>query len=319
LATDAVGDLSAGVIAGDPRAVARALSAVADGTPDGAGLGAVLRSRTGRAMVVGITGPPGAGKSTLVDRLATHYRASKRLVGIIAVDPSSPFTGGAILGDRIRMQNMATDPGIFIRSMAARGNLGGLARATVDAVAILDAAGYDTIIIETVGVGQDEIDIVKTADVTAVVLVPGMGDDIQAIKAGIMEIGDVFVINKADREGVLRTERELESLLSISDRPDGWKPPIVKTVATEDSGLDALAAAISSYRDYTKEHSANSGNRRAAVAEHRIIEMLRDRLLKIALEIGVSPGEMRRLAEAVAERRRDPYSVVEEIIERIGI
>ncbi len=183
----------------------------------------------------------------------------------------------------------------------------------------MDAAGYDTIIIETVGVGQDEIDIVKTADVTAVVLVPGMGDDIQAIKAGIMEIGDVFVINKADRDGVLRTEREIETLLSISERPDGWTPPIVKTVATEDSGLDALAAAISSYRDYTKEHRAESGDRRAGIAEHRIVEMLRDRLLKIALEKGVGSGELRRLAKDVSERRRDPYSVVEDIIEKIGI
>jgi LAO/AO transport system kinase len=274
---------------------------------------------TGKALVIGITGSPGAGKSTLVDRLAGYYRAKDYSVGIIAVDPSSPFTGGAILGDRIRMQSMATDPGIFIRSMAARGYLGGLARATVDAVAILDAAGYNKIIIETVGVGQDEIDIVKTADVTVVVLVPGMGDDIQAIKAGIMEIGDVFAINKADREGVLRTERELETLLSISERPDGWKPPIVKTVATEDKGLDALAEAISSYADFTGAHREQFKSRRASVAEHRIIEMLRDRLLKIALSKSVGGDELRAMAQSVADRSRDPYSVVDEIIERLEI
>jgi LAO/AO transport system kinase len=202
--------------------------------------------------------------------------------------------------------------------MAARGYLGGLARATVDAVAILDAAGYNKVIIETVGVGQDEVDIVKTADVTVVVLVPGMGDDIQAIKAGIMEIGDVFAINKADREGVLRTERELETLLSISERPDGWKPPIIKTVATEDKGLEALAEAISSYADFTGSHREQFENRRASVAEHRIIEMLRDRLLKIALSKSVGDGELRAMAESVADRTRDPYSVVDEIIERLG-
>src|SRR5262245_426940 len=231
------------VLAGDKRAIARAISAVEDGSPGRTDLLKQLFSHTGKALIVGITGSPGAGKSTLVDRLAAHYRAKGETVAIVAVDPSSPFTGGAILGDRIRMQSMATDPGIFIRSMAARGNSGGLARATADAVAILDAAGYNKVIVETVGVGQDEIDIVKTADVTVVVLVPGMGDDIQAIKAGIMEIGDVFVINKADREGTLRTERELESLLSISERADGWRPSVVKTIATENGGTDVLAAA----------------------------------------------------------------------------
>ncbi|HEX8685914.1 MAG TPA: methylmalonyl Co-A mutase-associated GTPase MeaB, partial [Pyrinomonadaceae bacterium] len=197
------------ILAGDPRAVARAISVVEDGA---AGAGELMKSvfrHTGRGLVVGITGSPGAGKSSLVDKLAGLYRSRGERVGIVAVDPSSPFSGGAILGDRIRMQQLGLDPGVFIRSMATRGNLGGLARATVDAVAILDAAGFEKVIVETVGVGQDEVEIVKTADVSVVVLVPGMGDDIQAIKAGIMEIGDVFVINKADRDGVLRTEKEL--------------------------------------------------------------------------------------------------------------
>lgn len=303
----------------DKRSVARAISAIEDARPESLELLKEIFPHTGKALVIGITGAPGSGKSTLVNRLAAHYRTKDDLVGIIAVDPSSPFTGGAILGDRIRMQAMATDPGIFIRSMASRGYLGGLARATVDAVAILDAAGYNKIIIETVGVGQDEIDIVKTADVTVVVLVPGMGDDIQAIKAGIMEIGDVFAINKADREGVLRTERELETLLSISERPDGWKPLIVKTVATEDKGLESLADAIDSYADFTRSHREQSESRRASVAEHRIIEMLRDRLLKIALSKGISEDDLRAMAQSVADRRRDPYSVVDEIIERLAI
>lgn len=307
------------ILTGDKLAIARAISAVEDARPESTNLLKEIFPHTGKALIVGITGAPGAGKSTLVDRLAAHYRANGDTVGIIAVDPSSPFTGGAILGDRIRMQNMATDPGIFIRSMAARGHLGGLARATVDAVAILDAAGYDKLIIETVGVGQDEIDIVKTATVTVVVLVPGMGDDIQAIKAGIMEIGDVFAINKADREGVLRTEREVETLLSISERPDGWTPPIVKTVATEDKGLDELATAIASYAEFVGSQSQPSNGRRAGVAEHRIIELLRDRLLRAALEKSVSQTELRAMAESVADRRRDPYSVVDEIMARLGI
>lgn len=308
-----------GILSGDKLAIARAISAVEDARPDSTELLKELFPHTGKALIIGVTGAPGAGKSTLVDKLAALYRASGDTVGIIAVDPSSPFTGGAILGDRIRMQNLATDPGIFIRSMAARGHLGGLARATVDSVAILDAAGYDKLIIETVGVGQDEIDIVKTATVTVVVLVPGMGDDIQAIKAGIMEIGDVFAINKADREGVLRTERELESLLSISERPDGWTPKIVKTVATEDKGLDELAKAIASYAEFVGTRSQPSNGRRADVAEHRIIELLRDRLLRVALEKSVSQTELRAMAESVADRRRDPYSVVDEIMARMGI
>jgi LAO/AO transport system kinase len=307
------------ILSGDKRSIARGISTVEDAQAEATALLKEIFPHTGKALVVGITGAPGAGKSTLVDRLAAVYRAGGERVGIIAVDPSSPFTGGAILGDRIRMQGMAMDPGIFIRSMAARGNLGGLARATVDAVAILDAAGYNKVIIETVGVGQDEVDIVKTADVTVVVLVPGMGDDIQAIKAGIMEIGDIFAINKADRDGVLRTERELEQLLSIAERPDGWKPPIVKTVATENNGLDALADAIASYHGFVTSHPDETANRRALVAEHRIIELLRDRLLRVALGERVSREELRRQAAAVADRHRDPYSVVDEIIARLGL
>src|SRR5437773_415302 len=225
------------VSAGDPNAVARASSEVEDGAEGAAELMKAIFPRTGRALVVGMTGAPGAGKSSLVDKLALLYRQRGERVGIVAVDPSSPFSGGAILGDRIRMQALGLDEGVFIRSMATRGNLGGLARATVDAVAILDAAGYSKIIVETVGVGQDEVEIIKAADVSIVVLVPGMGDDIQAIKAGIMEIGDIFVINKADRDGVYATEKELESLLSLSSREDGWHPAIVKTVATESKGV----------------------------------------------------------------------------------
>ena len=301
------------VIAGDTRAVARAISKVEDGSGDAAQLMKEIFQHTGRGLVVGITGAPGAGKSSLVDKLALLYRNRNERVGIVAVDPSSPFSGGAILGDRIRMQALGLDRGVFIRSMATRGNLGGLARATVDAVSILDAAGYSKIVVETVGVGQDEVEIVKAADVSVVVLVPGMGDDIQAIKAGIMEIGDIFVINKADREGVYSTEKELEALLSLSSREDGWQPPIIKTVATENKGIDDLAAAIESYRDF--HFKADFGTeRRRAIARWRILELLRERLLARTLASNSASDTLDRLAEEVATRRRDPYSAVEELI-----
>jgi LAO/AO transport system kinase len=301
------------VLAGEPRAVARAISLVEDGAEGAAALMRAVFPHTGRGLVVGITGSPGAGKSSLVDKLAALYRARGERVGIVAVDPSSPFSGGAILGDRIRMQALGLDPGVFIRSMATRGNLGGLARATVDAVAILDAAGFEKVVVETVGVGQDEVEIVKTADVSVVVLVPGMGDDIQAIKAGIMEIGDVFVINKADRDGVLRTEKELEALLGLAHRPDGWSPPIVKTVATENRGLEELSAAIESYREFQRSSSGAHG-RRGAVARWRILELLRERLLARALERDGTRARLESLAEEVAGKRRDPYSAVEELL-----
>lgn len=304
------------IISGDARAVARAISKVEDGSRDASELMKAVFPRTGRATVVGITGAPGAGKSTLVDKLALSYRESGERIGIVAVDPSSPFSGGAILGDRIRMQTLGLDKDVFIRSMATRGNLGGLARATMDAVAILDAAGYSKVIVETVGVGQDEVEIVKTADVSVVVLVPGMGDDIQAIKAGIMEIGDIFVINKADREGVLRTEKELEALLSLAMRPDAWQPPIVKTVATENKGVKDLVEAIARYREFQQTAEA-SLERRQSIARWRILELLRERLLAQTLDKDSASERLDALAAEVAQKKRDPYSAVEEMMKAV--
>jgi LAO/AO transport system kinase len=229
---------------GDTRALSRIITRVENRTPDSLSLLQELFAHSGKAQILGITGSPGAGKSTLVDRLAQAYRQRGNMLAIVAIDPSSPFTGGAILGDRIRMQTQGIDPGVYIRSMATRGHLGGLATATADVVTVLDAAGKNPIMVETVGVGQDEIDIVKLADVSVVVLVPGMGDDVQALKAGIMEIGDIFVINKCDRPGVDKMERAVLATLSLAHRADGWETPVVKTVATEGRGIDELVETI---------------------------------------------------------------------------
>ena len=300
------------LFAGETRAVARAITKVENGADGAAALMKAVFPKTGNALIIGITGSPGAGKSSLVDKLALHYKNQGDKIGIICVDPSSPFSGGAILGDRIRMATLGLDKNVFIRSMATRGNLGGLARATVDAVAILDAAGFDKIIVETVGVGQDEVEIVKTADVSVVVLVPGMGDDIQAIKAGIMEIGDVFVINKADREGVLRTQKELESLLSLAHRPDFWMPPIVRTIAPENKGIEDLSAAIESYYEFQKK--GENLERRKAIAKWRLLELLQERLLNDVLDRNGTSEKLDRLALEIAEKKNNPYSAVEDIL-----
>jgi LAO/AO transport system kinase len=297
---------------GEPRAVARAITRTENGGAQAAEIMKAVYPHTGKALIIGITGSPGAGKSSLVDKLALFYKNKGERVGIVAVDPSSPFSGGAILGDRIRMATLGLDKNVFIRSMATRGNLGGLSRATVDAVAILDAAGFDKIIVETVGVGQDEVEIVKTADVSVVVLVPGMGDDIQAIKAGIMEIGDVFVINKADREGVLRTEKELEALLSLAHRPDFWNPPIIKTVATESKGIEDLSKAIESYNEFQK--TGENLERRTSIARWRLLELLREKLLADVLSKNGTSEKLDELAIGIAEKRNDPYSAIEEIL-----
>lgn len=297
---------------GDVRSVARTITKIENASSDAAELMKAIFPHTGNALIIGITGAPGAGKSSLVDKLALFYKNKGERIGIIAVDPSSPFSGGAILGDRIRMSTLGLDRNIFIRSMATRGNLGGLSRATVDAVAVLDAAGYDKIIVETVGVGQDEVEIVKTADVSVVVLVPGMGDDIQAIKAGIMEIGDVFVINKADREGVLRTEKELQALLELAHRHDFWNPPIVKTVATETKGIEDLSKAIESYYEFQK--SGENLARRTAIAKWRLLALLQEKLLADVLSKNGSSEKLEKLAQEVAEKKTNPYSAVEEIL-----
>jgi len=300
---------------GDPRALARAISAVENRAPGWSDLLKALFPYTGKARVIGLTGAPGAGKSTLVDQLAKHYRRENQSVGIIAVDPSSPYTGGAILGDRIRMQDHYADPGIFIRSMATRGSLGGLARATADATTVLDASGRDVVMIETVGVGQDEIDIVRLADVTIVILVPGMGDDVQTIKAGIMEIADIFVINKSDHSGAERVEREIRAMQSLATRNDRWIPPIVKTVANSGEGTAELAAAITSYETYLKKENL-AFKKNVENWQERLIEMLREALLEKA-RTQVSAETLERYAAEIADHKRDPYSLVEEIVQDV--
>jgi LAO/AO transport system kinase len=300
---------------GDPRALARAISVVENRLAGWSDLLKALFPYTGHARVLGLTGSPGAGKSTLVDQLARHYRQQNSTVGIIAVDPTSPYTGGAILGDRIRMQEHSTDPGMFIRSMATRGSLGGLARATADVTTVLDASGRDLILIETVGVGQDEVDIVRVADITVVILVPGMGDDVQTIKAGIMEIADIFVINKSDHEGAERVEREIRTTQSLAKRVDRWMPPIVKTVASKGEGIGELAAAIAAYDKYLRKEDL-AIKRNTQHWEQRLVEMLREVLLERALT--QIDGELPRYAREIAEHRRDPYTLVEEIVGRLG-
>lgn len=301
---------------GEPRALARAISIVENRRPESADLLKALFPHTGHARILGLTGPPGAGKSTLVDQLAKHYRKENQTVGIIAVDPTSPYTGGAILGDRIRMQDHYSDPGIFIRSMATRGSLGGLARTTADVTTVFEASGRDYILIETVGVGQDEVDIVRLADITIVILVPGMGDDVQTIKAGIMEIADIFVINKSDREGAERVEREIRAMQSLETRKDGWTPPVVKTVASEGTGTKELAAAIADYEAYIKKENLLF-QKSVENWRERLVEMLRDAMLERA-RAQIDSTSLDRYAAEIAEHKRDPYSLVEEIVGKAG-
>jgi LAO/AO transport system kinase len=307
-------DLAARVLAGDARAVARAISLVEDEDPEGADLIRRIYPETGKAYLVGITGPPGAGKSTLVDRLTTKIRSGGQTVGVIAVDPTSPFTGGAILGDRVRMGIHAADHGVFIRSMATRGHLGGLARATTDVALVLDAAGKDVVIIETIGVGQDEVEIVRTADVSIVMLVPGTGDEVQALKAGLMEIADIFVVNKADREGADPLVQSIRGMLSLQTfAPGDWRPPILKTQATADVGTSELWTEIQRFREHSPDARVK---RQRARQEHRLRELLSQRYLEQVDQV-LPPGELARVVDRIASRDIDPYSATTDIMTRV--
>ena len=312
----AVKDLVERVCSGDVRALARAISLVENDAPEAVEVLSCCFPHIGRALRIGVTGSPGAGKSTLVDRLTRAYRAADTRVGIVAVDPSSPFTGGAILGDRIRIQERIGDNGLYVRSMATRGSLGGLARTTADVAQVIEASGKDLVLIETVGVGQGEVDIVRLADVTVVVMVPGMGDDVQSIKAGIMEIADIFVINKSDREGAENVEKEIRALQSLAMRHDGWTPPIVKTVASQGEGIAELASAVEQYEAYLRKEN-RALKKSVENWQERLVEMLRDTMLEKARQ-QLGDGQLGRLAAEVAEHKRDPYTLVEEIAGKAG-
>jgi len=312
-------ELVSRILQGDIRAAARLMSMIENGLPEAVSALKALYPHTGRAYVVGITGPPGSGKSTLVDQLTEALRKEGKTVGIVAVDPTSPFTGGAILADRIRMQRHSLDPEVFIRSMATRGHLGGLARATNDVVDVLDALGKAFILVETVGVGQDEVEVVKTAYTSIVVAVPGLGDEIQVIKAGVLEIGDLFVVNKADREGAARTVKELEMMLSLAPaKKEDWKPRIYRTVATTGQGIPELLQGILEHQSYEVSEGLKEQKKRERSAQV-FLELLRERLTHRVLEKVRKNGALEDLVGKIAKRELDPYSAVEEVLRRVGL
>ena len=305
------------VLDGDIRAAARMMRDIDDGRPHAVEELKRLYPHTGKAYIIGITGPPGAGKSTLVDQLTASFRKKGKRVGVVAIDPSSPFTGGAILGDRIRMNRHASDEGVFIRSLATRGALGGLSRSTSDVGLVMDAMGMEVIIIETVGVGQDEVDIVKTAHTTCVVMVPGLGDDIQAIKAGILEIGDVFVVNKSDRDGADRTARELTTMLEMRNAPEGsWNPQVIKTEAQRGTGMDELSGEILAHRDFLFTSGLIAGFVRERNKRH-FLDILRDGLYRHAMEFMGRDGMLETVVDGLGNNTLDPYSAAEAVIARM--
>ena len=302
------------VLSGDIRAAARLMRDIDDNRPEAVEELKLLYSNTGKAYIIGITGPPGAGKSTLVDQLTASFRKVGKKVGVVAIDPTSPFTGGAILGDRIRMNRHSCDEGVFIRSLATRGALGGLSRSTSDVALVMDALGMDIVIIETVGVGQDEVDIVKTAHTTCVVMVPGLGDDIQAIKAGILEIGDIFVVNKADRDGADRTARELSNMLEMRHPAEGaWNPRVMMSEAQRGTGIDELASEIQAHREHLFSSGAINTFLRERNERH-FVDILRDSLFKRALAFMERDGALVRVVDGMCANSIDPYSAAEQVI-----
>jgi LAO/AO transport system kinase len=306
------------VIAGDVRTVARLIRDIDDRVPEVRQVLKELYPYTGKAYVIGITGAPGVGKSTLVDQMVSHLRTKKRTVGVLAVDPTSPFSGGAILGDRIRMQRHSLDEGVFIRSMATRGHFGGLTQSTRSAIDVLDAMGKDFVIVETVGVGQDEVDIVKSAQTTVIVVIPGMGDDIQAIKAGILEVGDIFVINKADRDGADKSASELRQMIEMGHKrhEEGkWKPPILKVEAVFDKGVDELLLEIEKHRQYLTESSPEVARekRRARVVEE-LTEMIKNRLFQEAVDRLRESGDFERAVDSIVSGEMDPYTACDDLL-----
>ena len=306
------------IVAGDIRAVARLIRDIDDMVPEAREVLKDLYPSTGRAYVVGITGAPGVGKSTLVDQMVAHLRKAEKTVGVLAVDPTSPFSGGAILGDRVRMQRHSMDEGVFIRSMATRGYFGGLTQSTKSAIDVLDAMGKDYILVETVGVGQDEIDIVRSADTTLIVLIPGMGDDIQALKAGILEVGDIFVINKADREGADRTVSDIRLMIEMDEKryENGWKPPILTAQAVFDNGIKEILDEVEKHATYLRSSTERQSGIKYEKVRNELTEMIKDRIVRDVLSDLIQSGELEDAVQLVFQRKLDPYTACDNIVSK---